>query len=61
MLEVRSGIAELVDRILKGALPAKLPMRQVTQYALVLRRNIAETMSVEIPQSILVRTTRVID
>jgi putative ABC transport system substrate-binding protein len=61
LLEIRSKVASLVDRILQGANPAELPMRQVTQIALVLGRDVAEKMGMEIPQSILARTTRVID
>jgi putative ABC transport system substrate-binding protein len=61
LLEIRNGIADIVDRILKGADPAELPMQQFAQLALVVGRGVAEDMGLDIPQSILVRTTRVID
>ena len=53
--EIGYILAVLVDRILKGAAPAELPMAQATRIDLIVRRDTAEAMGIEIPPSILVR------
>ena len=45
--------ASYVDRILKGAKPADLPVQQPERFALVINRQAAATMSLDIPQSVL--------
>jgi putative ABC transport system substrate-binding protein len=45
-----------IDKILKGAKPADLPVEQASKYYLVINRATANAIGVVIPQSILLRT-----
>jgi putative ABC transport system substrate-binding protein len=61
LLDNLRHVAEFIDRILKGARPADLPLRQTTKYDFVINLKAAREIGVAIPQSILVRADRVID
>jgi putative ABC transport system substrate-binding protein len=61
LVEMWRRMAAYVDRILKGANPAEMPVEQPTRFNLVVNMKTARALGIRIPHSILVRADRVIE
>jgi putative ABC transport system substrate-binding protein len=53
--------AELVDKILRGAKPAKTPFEQPAKFDLVLNLVVAKALGIDIPPTLLARAEVVIE
>ena len=59
--EIYSIAAEQVAKILDGARPSAMPLRQATRFELVINNKTAKALGITIPPSLLARADEVID
>jgi len=60
LLDAYRRVAWFLDKILKGAKPAELPVEQVMKFEFVINLKTAKQIGLDIPQSVLFRADKVI-
>jgi putative ABC transport system substrate-binding protein len=61
ILEIWRRAAVFVDKILKGAKPAELPVEQPSKFELVINLKAAKVLGLEIPPSLRLRADQLIE
>ena len=59
--EIYRRTAEIIDRILKGALPGDIPVEQPTKFALAINLQAAKALGVVIPPALALRADLLIE
>jgi putative tryptophan/tyrosine transport system substrate-binding protein len=60
-LDLYRRAADFVDKILRGAKPADIPVEQPTKFDLVINLTTAKTLGLKIPEGFLLRADEVIE
>ena len=60
IFSLNRGVATFVDKILKGAKPADLPLEQATKFEYVINLKTAQALEITIPPHLLVLADEVL-